>query len=317
MAAVANFDPSETAGDGLLCSVCGEECALQDSGTHELRLCRYSCARPGSNCDWRLCYFCANGLRAGKAVVCGVCGISVRDADAAHDYSADGLSGDSEEEVDDDHHQPHEDAYDEDCGSWQGGRGRGRGSGVGQSAHRTHAGANQAAPPAAAAIDDMFAMGLPTGMPSLPSAVPSSVPSRSAFVADSSSRQVQKKRVRDRDDDNDSGEDFDSHGEDSDEGSSDAAAARFPSRMLHCRDCGQRFEFTSAEQQALSDRGQPILKTRCAGCKQYKKNRFAAKVRDESAGGGKEQARASQQGKGRGKGGKKGQGGFKQRGRGR
>ena len=176
MAAVANFDPSETAGDGLLCSVCGEECALQDSGTHELRLCRYSCARPGGNCDWRLCYFCANGLKSGKAVVCGVCGISVRDHDdAAHDYSADGLSGDSEEEVDDDHHQPHEDAYDEDCGSWQGGRGRGRGSGVGQSAHRTHAGADQAAPPAAAAIDDMFAMGLPTGMPSLPPAVATNV----------------------------------------------------------------------------------------------------------------------------------------------
>jgi hypothetical protein len=75
---------------------------------------------------------------------------------------------------------------------------------------------------------------------------------------------ARQKRARGNDDDDDD----------------DAAAEgpRFMARALQCRDCGAQFMFGVAEQRRPHAGGFPPVRTRCDGCKAYKKNRFAAKV---------------------------------------
>ena len=132
-AAVADFDPSETAGDGILCSQCGEECTHSRSGEDAVlsggpRLVRYWCgrnARDGGRgrgrghgrggsagagcCDWRLCFFCANALDSNDAVRCDVCRDEAQervDSDAEESSSSsseeNGEEEEEEEEEDDD-----------------------------------------------------------------------------------------------------------------------------------------------------------------------------------------------------------------------
>ena len=129
-AAVAQFDPSETAGDGTLCSTCGEEVTRMRSGEEPAReaprLERYRC--PRGNCDWRICYFCAYGMDCDDVLRCAACGL---EAEERKDSDEESESGDDEDEEEEDgagggaSSEPPLEHY--------GGRGRGLGRGRGGS----------------------------------------------------------------------------------------------------------------------------------------------------------------------------------------
>ena len=286
-AAVAYFDPSRTASDGACpCSSCGEECtrnrsSVQDSGP---RLMRYFCERKqGSNgrgrgglsghggCNWRLCFYCAYGLDTTSTISCAICGYSAEELADSGGESSDGEhdgSGQGQDQWEDEGDDRAEDELEKLRAA------RGRGCGMG----RATKGRQQAelpepelgGPDAQVGTkrksciddvnDDLFAMGLP--LPEGPRPTLSDT-YRSGNLKAASSEPVCEKA-----------------GDDGEEGKgseSDEAVGGLTDRMIDCRECGTCFTFTSLEQQSLLERGFPVVKTRCAPCKQYKKNRFAAK----------------------------------------
>lgn len=125
--------------------------------TADTRLIRYFCTRmEGSNgrgrstgrrvggCDWRLCFFCANGIEG--RLVCGVCGLPPheredQESEDESDEDEDDDDGDEDEDSDDEKSDEDDeqqaaqtrgrDARSEDDQSYQRGGGRGgRGRGA-------------------------------------------------------------------------------------------------------------------------------------------------------------------------------------------
>jgi hypothetical protein len=344
-AAIAAYDPSDTVGEGPSCYACGEECG-DDADANNGRLARFSCARgAGSDghgrgsgsargCDWRLCYFCANALSTGIKVCCDVCGLEAmdrdddeNDSDEESSESGSGCSSDSAE-VDDADDDAGDDEEEQDQSSW-GGRGRGRGRGRGGSRGDVDVPSSSSAqketaelppPRAKDTEDDLFALALPTHMPSIPSMA--SLPRNAAPDASGSSTSKANKaksgdkRCRDeRNGGGDNDEDSDSS-DDSNDGEEEDS--RFADRAIDCRDCGSRFVFSAADQCRLFKKGftEPN-KTRCASCTQFKKNRFAPKIRDGTEADNRVPSAFGKgaKGKGGGKGGK-GKGGKGGKGKG-
>ena len=245
------------------CSVCREACVISNARSATARLVRFYCTRKsgsvgrgrgssnGKNvCGWRLCFLCANGLDADTVVCCAVCQLKAQehepDSDDEEGSSEESSGGEEEEDPAGDVLQTVPDAQEE--GSSEEGSGGEDGDGhVGSVSNVT----------AAVAADDMFAMALPTAMPSMPdAAMPPIAPRLSA-----------KKRK--------------ATGEQESLDTKEAGAAQedpqFRARSVDCRDCGHPFVFSASEQRRLADLGFQAVQTRCADCKQYKKNRFSAR----------------------------------------